>query len=459
MRKILPLLSVILLLSATSLFGDISGLGYGVSLKEAKVDALADMSQAIKSEVRTLYKTESTNEYSKSELNSQVSSNLPILGAEFETISDSKLKEVQVRLLTKKSANLYKKKLELLNREMQTTLEEIRNAHSKNFQLTSYETLYALTKEYERYRSVAILLAPQIKYTPKITQVQVESEIVKLSTDIDTLDLATSVLGTAFKERSIFIYPPHIVNSKTIAEFGSALLTQLKGKLDVASSLYNAKYILVGEYIVLKKSMILNMQLLDIETKEIVKSKTVVINAKAYEGIGTKPQGVDFTTLLTQGVALSSSLKVTLSTNRGSENLLFEKGEEVELFVKLNKMGYYYVVGYTQTQDTKMSYLLELSEGSGSSRFVKFVNADDASKWMSLGAFTVEAPFGIESLQVIASNKKIKKLPQVEYDEESGYYIISKKIKKALKHTRGLRPKRTGKLESSEDVMSFTTMK
>jgi len=157
--------------------------------------------------------------------------------------------------------------------------------------------------------------------------------------------------------------------------------------------------------------------------------------------------------------ASSSSLKVSLNSNRGSENLLFKDGEDVELFVKLNKMGYFYIVGYTQTKKGKMSYLLELQEGSGNSRFVKFINADDASRWMSLGEFSVKKTYGVESIQVIASNKKIKTLPAVQYDEDSGYYVISNNIEKALSQTRGIKKKKSKKTEFSEDVMSFTTMK
>jgi len=122
-------------------------------------------------------------------------------------------------------------------------------------------------------------------------------------------------------------------------------------------------------------------------------------------------------------------------------------------------MGYLYIVGYTQTKERKLSYLLELSEGEGDSRFVKFVNADDASRWISLGIFTIEPPFGVESIQVIASNQKITSLPHAEYDEQSGYHIISKDIEKALSQTRGLKKKVSQKVEMSEDVMSFTTMK
>jgi len=121
-------------------------------------------------------------------------------------------------------------------------------------------------------------------------------------------------------------------------------------------------------------------------------------------------------------------------------------------------MGYIYIVGYTQTSNGKLSYLLALNEGSGDSQFKMFINADDANRWMSLGTFIIEPPFGIESLQVIASNKNITILPYVELDEKSGYYIISKDIKKALTTTRGLKKKISQKAETSEDVLSFTTV-
>ena len=172
----------------------------------------------------------------------------------------------------------------------------------------------------------------------------------------------------------------------------------------------------------------------------------------------TQTKNVDFDALLNAGIISSSNLSVSLNSNRGSQNLLFANGEEVELFVKLNKMGYFYIVGYTQTKEGKISYLLELGEGNTESKFTKFVNADDASRWISLGAFIIEAPFGIESIQVIASNQKISSLPLAEYDEKSGYYIISKDINKALATTRGLKKKVSDKVEMSEDVLSFTTV-
>ncbi len=87
------------------------------------------------------------------------------------------------------------------------------------------------------------------------------------------------------------------------------------------------------------------------------------------------------------------------------------------------------------------------------------MNADDTNHWISIGTFTVEAPFGIESLQLIASNKKISKLPKHYYDEKSGYYLIGKNPKEGLAKTRGLIRKKSKKQEISEAVLLFTTAK
>ena len=321
-----------------------------------------------------------------------------------------------------------------------------------------YTDAYSLLKEYDRYESVAVILGAHLPERPTITKAKVKLELAKLDSNIDSLDIASRVLAKSFKQSGIYVYPPLMQNNTTVAKFGSVFAKELKSKVKAAKSPKEASYLLVGEYTLLKDMMVLNYELLSKKSNEVVSSKTININSKAYKGIKTKPKNIDFDALLNSGIISSSSLKVSLNSNRGSENLLFIDGEDVELFVKLNKMGYLYIVGYTQTKNEKMSYLLELQEGSGTSKFVKFVNADDASRWISLGEFRVEKPFGVESLQVIASNKRIKTFPSAKYDESSGYYIISNNIKKALSQTRGLKKKKSKKTESSEDVMSFTTM-
>jgi len=441
----------------------ISGIGYGATKYEAQKEALADLSLSIKSEVRTYYESYMSTKGIKSENNAfsniKISSNLPIMGAQV-SYKVEKLKIVaEMKLMAYYSKESYITKLKNLKIEIESILKTLNKAKKSSLKLELYLGIYSLLKEYDRYESVAAVLKLKLPSRPDITKQNTKSEIAKISSNIDSLSLASKVLASEFLVSRIYTYPVLLQHNTTVTEFASILQKKLNSKIDSVKTLKEADYFLVGEYIVTKKGIVLNYELLSIEMNRVVQSKTININPKAYKSLEVKPKNIDFDQLLNSGIISSSDLKVSLSSSRGSENLLFRKAEEIELFVKLNKMGYYYIVGYTQTKEGKMSYLLELSEGMGDSKFIKFVNADDASKWQSLGAFEVDAPYGIESLQVIASNKKITNLPSYKYDKLSEYYVISRNLKKALAKTRGLKHKKSTKIEMSEDVMSFTTMK
>ncbi|MDA7817691.1 DUF4384 domain-containing protein [Sulfurimonas sp.] len=439
---------------------DISGVGYASTKSEAKKEALSDLSQVIKSEVRSSFESTSMNSGGYAKATLKVSSDLPILGAEFDVIKKSTEVEAEVTLTSSKVIALYLSKLSNINDEIDSSLSEIKKSKSNSLKLKAYSNIFSLLKEYDRYESVLVILGGKVLNRPQVTKAKVKTELDKLNSDIDSVEFATTVLAKSFLHvENVFVYPPLLQNSTTVSEFGSVFMKNLKSKVKSSKDIYDASYILVGEYTLTKKMMVLNYELLDSHTNEVVTSKTININKSAYKNLKTKPKNVDFDALLNAGITSSSNLHVALNSNRGSQNLLFNDGEEIELFIKLNKQGYYYIVGYTQTKNGTMSYLLELQEGMGESRFIQFVNADDTNRWMSLGAFTIEPPYGVESIQVIASNQKITTLPSVRYDEESGYYIVSKDIKKALVKTRGLKKKKSKKVEFSEDVMSFTTMK
>lgn len=453
------------MLLSISLYADVSGVGVGKTEQVAKKEALVDLGRNIKSEVRSNFEEKieviGDDDEGKTKLlsNTKISSNLPILGVEFNNLFVDEGAKIEAYLSPTRVTKLYKQKLKNLKTEINSSIAEIKKADSNTLKLKLYEELYSLLKDYDRYESVAIILDIKLKDRPNITKVKVKSEMLKLNLNIDSLQMATQLLAKEFKEKGIFIYPPLLQNNTTVAQFGSVFMQELKGKLKTTTKLKDASYIFVGEYTLTKKSMILNYTLIESKSNKTIKSKTLTISKKAYKDLELKPKGIDFASLLNAGVIISSNLKVSLNTNKGDENLLFKKGEDIELFVKLNKKGYIYIVGYTQNKEKKISYLLDLNDGDGDSKFVKFINADDSSRWISLGAFTIAPPYGVESLQVIASNKKMKNLPSTKYDEDSGYYIISKNIKKVVVATRGIKRKKSKKVEISEDVLNFTTMR
>jgi len=454
--KIKFLLIIGLLSSLHVANADVSGVGYADTQRKAKKEALADLAGNIKSEVRSSFESHDTDTSSNSKVDLKVTSNLPILGADFTSLdSDSDVK-IKAMLSSSKVSKMYVKKLQNIKLEIDSILKEIKTNKAK---LELYEDIYSLLLEYDRYESVAVILGAKLPTRPSINKAQTKIEISKINSNINSIQIATAFLAKNFPQKDIFVYPAKLKNYTSISQFASVFAKELKGELNIAISPKYAKYILVGSYELTNNSMVLNYELLDIKTNEVKKSKTINIKKEAYKNLEVKPKNIDFDALLNSGVINSSNLKVSLKSNRGSDSLLFQSGEEIELFIKLNKMGYIYIVGYTQTKNAKFSYLLELNEAEGDSKFKMFINADDANRWMSLGAFTVEAPYGVESIQVIASDKKITSLPNTKYDNESGYYIISGDIKKALVTTRGLKRKKSKKAQVSEDVMSFTTVK
>lgn len=452
------------LLLPSLLSADVSAVGVGESISKAKKDALSALSQVIKSEVRTYVEVEDSEVgkrvSSKTKSNIKITSNLPLLGTDFITLdTPSDDVKVKAKLISSNVKRLYIQKMKQLKNEIRSTKVEIRATHSSSIKLELYQNIYSLLSEYDRYETVATILGVKNFKRPLMTEAKVKSEILKLHSNINSLNMATTIFAESFKEKKIFVKPPTIDHNANVSDFGYAFQKMLQSKIRHNASHLKASYILSGTYSVGEKSMIINYELINATTKEIKKSKTITLNKQAYSHLATKPKGVDFNTLLKSGIAKSSDLQVSLSSNKGTEQLIFSDGEEIELFVKLNKKGYLYIVGTTQTDGGEMSYLVELSEGMGNSKFLKLINQDDASRWLSLGSFEVAPPFGIESLQVIASNTEIKKLPNTIYDNEQGYYIIATNIKKALVATRGIRPKRTDKVETSEDVISFRTMK
>ncbi len=464
LSKIKTIILAVALLLPYTLFGvTLTGTGFGKTKSDAKKEALADLSQYIKSEVRSdvqsMTYVKGSDALSSSSSNIKISSNLPMLGVEYNYIDKRSEFEAVATIATAEAKPLYTKEMQSLNSEIDSLLGELKKADSSSLKLQLYEDIFSLLNEYGRYKSVTGALDIEVEVQPAVTKAQVKVEIEKLSSQIDSLEMAAGIFSNEFDEDGIFVYPPLLQNATTASQFSSVFLKELKGKVKTTATLKDASYLLVGEYSLMSEAIVLNYELLNAKTNEVEKSKTLTINQSAYKGLELKPANIDFDALLNEGVVSSSSLKVSLNSSKGSQNLLFNDGEDVELFVKLNKMGYIYIVGYTQTEDEKLSYLLELQEGRGDSKFVKFINADDASRWMSLGEFSVEKPFGVESLQVIASNRDITTLPSTYYDENSGYYVVSKDIKKALSQTRGLKKKKSKKAEFSEDVMSFTTMK
>jgi hypothetical protein len=158
---------------------------------------------------------------------------------------------------------------------------------------------------------------------------------------------------------------------------------------------------------------------------------------------------------------VTKDFRIDVTTNRGKQDLLFKNQDQMEILVKLNSMGYLYGVEHISRETDAVSSLLELDPTADwpARKFIRYVGADEVNKWISLGRFAVEAPFGIERLQFIASSKDLAdSLPLTTFDQASGYYLLSNDPAKSIITVRGLKPVISNETKSAEAILTFTTL-
>jgi hypothetical protein len=130
---------------------------------------------------------------------------------------------------------------------------------------------------------------------------------------------------------------------------------------------------------------------------------------------------------------------VDVQTERGRRGLYYHPGDRDRLLVKLDRPGYYYVVGHVDKANTRLSYLMEIGEPTAGSRFVRRVGAEQTNQWQAVGEFTVEPPFGMEAVQVFATSENPERaLPPARFDPARKLYLIGTDPGEAAKRSRGL---------------------
>jgi hypothetical protein len=427
---------------------------------EAQRQALADLANSIFVNVQA----ESSSYVESSgkrldELSIKSSSDIPLIGA------DIKCEELGLEVLCKvsldsgRSLTLYSRKLNELLLEIGTQDARIAKAAGNE----RYELLMqalTLIEQYDKYRAVAQLLGETQFTAPPRTRSDTEAQLRELEKAAPSIELAAQVLAKGLKALAVYIYPAVPHGSHEVTPFGRVMRDRLAEKMTAVDSPDKAQTFFKGEYEILDNSIHLIYRLLD-NKGNTVETRVATLAAAAYKGLQFKPTTLSFDRLLHEGIAVSSDFQAQLTTNRGSEDVLFNDKDEVELLVKLSRPGYFYVVGHVAKKSENYSYLLELGSADNDRRFVRYVNADDVNKWLSIGKFEAASPFGVESIQLIASkDDPLGRLPDHPFDKATELYVVATNAQQGITRTRALKPKRSeaDKQYQAETVLMFTTM-
>lgn len=428
--------------------------------EQAKREALAALADSILVNVKSEFTShmEGSGKHHE-EHDISALSDLPLIGVEMDTTKLGNDVACEARLDSGKSLPLYAAKLKELAAQIAALDQRIaKSSGDDRYALLSQ----ALTQieQYEKYRAVAQLLGDNESAAPPRSRADTEAQLRALEKAAPSLGLAADVLAKGLKADVLYVYPPMPYGSHEVTPFGRVMRDRLAAKFNAVDSPDKAQMFLKGDYEVLNDSMHLTYRLVDRDGNTAA-IRMATLAPSAYKGLQVKPASLDFDRLLHEGVAVSDDFRAQLNTNRGSEDILFDEHEEVELLVKLSRPGYFYVVGHVAKNSENYSYLLELSGVDSDRRFVRYVNADDVNKWLSIGRFEVSAPFGVESLQLIASSDDpIGRLPRHTLDKKSEMYVTAGDAREGVLKTRALKPKRseTDKQYQAEAVLMFTTM-
>lgn len=210
------------------------------------------------------------------------------------------------------------------------------------------------------------------------------------------------------------------------------------------------KYILKGFFWNEKEHVKVNISVINMETGDIVAavesgiSKTYIENNSIKIEPENYNQAIKNLALFNENfVSSNGGLTVSLATNKGSENLLFEENDTLKMYIKANRPCF-------------VRFIYHLADGQKALLYDNYhITASQTNKVIEIPQYFVcTDPYGVETLQVIAQTEEFANL---EIHEQYGYKFIDGNLQNVLKKSRGFKAVKPED-GSAEQFMMMTTM-
>ena len=117
-----------------------------------------------------------------------------------------------------------------------------------------------------------------------------------------------------------------------------------------------------GSYLITNQGLELLAHLTRSNNQQIEESRSLFLTKKAYQGLKVEPSQISFEEQLRNNPDLlrKRDFRVSIRSNKGYQDLMFEEGEIIEIYVKVNKPSYFYIVGHIFAGEEPFSCLLKL---------------------------------------------------------------------------------------------------
>ncbi len=157
-------------------------------------------------------------------------------------------------------------------------------------------------------------------------------------------------------------------------------------------------------------------------------------------------QAVKNMALFNQNLVTSNGgLTIAISTNKGTDNLLFQQDDTLKIYIKANKECY-------------VRFIYHLADGNRVLLYDNYhITASLTNKVIELPQYFVcTEPYGVETLQLLAQTEEFKSL-NIRY--ESGYKFIDGNLNTVLASSRGFKPVSNEDAKAEQYVMITTVPK
>lgn len=475
MKLILKILLTTSMLTSSIYATTLTGVGYGNTSSEAKKESLNDLSHTIQAEVKSSFTAITKvrgKEFEKSkERFISVSSDLPLLGVEFDELGSNKfIKSTFIKstanLSSKTATKLYILQIQRLSENIKAATQKLQSTQDQTQRYTILKQQLQDLQSFNKHTVVAILLGLEDIPKPTITQSDIKIELQRIAQKSPSIDIATSLLCDAITYKNIYLSAIKPGGSQEVTQFAKLIKSSMQKKLHTVKKSSSADYFLKGSYEILDDSIFVTISLYD-RNNIIIKTNTATLAPKGYSHTSYKPKTKDFDAALNSEFIKSGDLHVNIGFQgyaRADGIDLYGK-DKVNIVAKTNKPICYFLLGYVLNSDDtnkeKFSYLLPI--GYGNSPFINFITGEDINKNITLAqGVPIEAPYGNETLQIFASTLRKDgtcplRIPHTQEDKD-GYDVVTGSPENVLAKTRALNlKKKKHTVEKAEANIRWTS--
>ncbi|MEA3316174.1 MAG: hypothetical protein U9Q30_09980 [Campylobacterota bacterium] len=458
LKIVTALLITTLSLSAKTITGE----GYGTLEKDAKDEALTDLSKNIYVDVKSNFKTIIklfNNDYQKSkEKISDISSDLPIIGASYHKIIGDRLVKSIATISSSGSLQLYKSELFRLNQNIFKSMQEYKKAKNSDIKYNILNNTLKDIENFNKHKIVAILLGAKHLPILTTTKSQILAELQKYSQDIPTIKIASKILTDDITQENIYLSSIKANGSNQVTQFAKVIKSEMGKYLNTTRYSSDANYYIKGSYEILSNSIFISVHLYD-KSNKIIKTNTATLKPSAYKHTNYKPSIKTFDYAMNTGFIKSGNLSVNIGFkgyNRDN-GIDLDENDEIDIIVKTNKPICYFLMGHTLHKNSKFSYILPIQ-----GNIINYITGEDVNRYIPIEEnIPISKPFGSENLQIFASTMKNNRCPLKvpnSYKDNDGYFVVGTKPSKVVQNTRALNiSKRKNKIEKAEASISWTS--